>query len=199
MLKERIPEAYDAFLAGFDLARKPPNNVFCLHHPSGDVKKFSSYAGTCRAVSWTEAPSQYHWEVPLWDKGITEPGSSGSPLFTQRGLLVGHLHGGQSSCDYPQGYDVFGGVVFDWATGPSVGTRLREALNPKGFKLDYVDGVALNDARNSTGIDAEEDGSVFQQCLPSKSIFTRLWSFVRTLLLLPTAAITVSDGTQFSD
>ena len=46
-----------------------------------------------------------------WQRGVVEPGSSGSALFLSvqaRPYVVGQLQGGSSSCDSPQGLDDYG-------------------------------------------------------------------------------------------
>ena len=46
--------------------------------------------------------------------GVTEPGSSGSPLYTQQGRYIGQLHGGPSACgaaDLSDYYGRFSGLL----------------------------------------------------------------------------------------
>lgn len=136
-------------MAGWDVSGKSPSNVFCIHHPSGDAKKISIYNGTCRPTSWLEYPKQYHWEVPQWTHGVTEPGSSGAALFDSKGLVVGHLHGGQSSCPRPLEYDKFGALHIDWNTAPSVLEQLKSYLNPDGLKITSIQGNYLQNLRAS--------------------------------------------------
>ena len=77
-----------------------------IHHPKGDLKKTSH--GAVHAYMTYEDGSSFIQMV--WSRGITEPGSSGSGLFTldasNRFLeLRGGLYGGSSSCKKPQGVD----------------------------------------------------------------------------------------------
>lgn len=66
-----------------------------IHHPGGDLMKI------CR-----EDDSPYHqnqwgasvWWVDEWEQGVTEGGSSGSPLFDQNGRIIGQLYGGGAAC-----------------------------------------------------------------------------------------------------
>ena len=66
-----------------------------IHHPSGDVMKI------CRE---DHSPSQAVdfgaevWWIDQWEHGVTEGGSSGSPLFDQFGRVIGQLYGGQAAC-----------------------------------------------------------------------------------------------------
>ena len=66
-----------------------PTEVYGIHHPRGDYKKYSA-GETTRNVSWPD-DSQNDIEVE-WDDGLTEPGSSGSGLFDGE-HLVGVLSG----------------------------------------------------------------------------------------------------------
>lgn len=61
-----------------------------IHHPDGDYKRISF--GTA-----TAADANY-WRVQ-WTRGVTEPGSSGSPVFNAQHQVIGQLFGGLSSCD----------------------------------------------------------------------------------------------------
>lgn len=88
-----------------------------IHHPSGDVMKI------CR-----EDDSPYHntaagaevWYIDQWEQGVTEPGSSGSPLFDQNGRIIGQLYGGASACSgiVNNGqYDYYGRFGVSWDLG----------------------------------------------------------------------------------
>ncbi|CTP86886.1 endoproteinase ArgC [Xanthomonas translucens pv. arrhenatheri] len=79
-----------------------------IHHPAGDVKKYS--LGSVSALS-----SSYLGHSPLyqvvWNSGVTEPGSSGSGLFTVDSSgayqLRGGLLGGDSYCSAPSVPDYY--------------------------------------------------------------------------------------------
>ncbi len=90
-----------------------------VHHPSGDLKKFSQ--GTMQG--YVQGPAAYD-NVPRfqagkdsfisirWAQGTTEGGSSGSGVFTFNSTggyyeLRGGLEGGAASCDNPNGLDRF--------------------------------------------------------------------------------------------
>jgi hypothetical protein len=70
-----------------------------IHHPAGDFKRISFG----RVV---DSDANY-WEI-RWSQGVTEPGSSGSPIFNSRAEIIGQLYGGLSFCDNPQGTDFYG-------------------------------------------------------------------------------------------
>ncbi len=99
-----------AFLAGWSENPVAPSSPMTgIHHPSGDVKKWSSgvAVGPSAYTSQVTDPRGSHLQV-LWSRGTTEPGSSGSGLFNDRGQYVGNLHGGFASCNNPDAPDWYG-------------------------------------------------------------------------------------------
>jgi len=75
------------------------NAIVGLHHPAGDLKKYSGGAmqGFSNFNSASNNNSASHIRV-LWSEGTTEGGSSGSGLFNATLELVGTLHGGDAAC-----------------------------------------------------------------------------------------------------
>ena len=86
------------------------------------------------------------WRISKWDKGVTEPGSSGSPLFDSNGLVIGHLFGGESSCSKSKSPDYYGALSKDWllSTNP-----INKYLNPLNKNLIQVHGTPLKQLRSS--------------------------------------------------
>jgi len=89
------PAAYDVRYAGWDRTDVIPTDTVGIHHPRGDAKKISID---------THPPtiSTTFWNLANWETGVTEGGSSGSPLFEpvhQR--AIGHLIMGASICAAP--------------------------------------------------------------------------------------------------
>ena len=149
LVREKIPDAYNVYLAGWDNRKIAPKSVAGIHHPSGDAKKISTYDGLTKSASWAEGNLQFHWEIPFWLYGATELGSSGSPLFSDKGLLVGQLHGGRSSCDLRTGYDMYGTLWADWsAVKNSVTNSVASFLNPTKQQVQAIPGKYLKDIPN---------------------------------------------------
>jgi hypothetical protein len=100
-----------------------------IHHPAGDIMKISTY------TSALTSPYSTHWRV-VWaattnGHGVTEEGSSGSPIFNSTGLVVGTLTGGSSFCTAPTDPDYYGKFSYHWASNGSTSDRqLKPWLDP---------------------------------------------------------------------
>jgi hypothetical protein len=91
--------------------------VVDLHHPSGDLLKFSSGALTGFApvqIDGDDGEAQINATLArvTWNVGVTEGGSSGSGLLAYNAsaaeyLVLGGLSGGASSCSEPTQPDFF--------------------------------------------------------------------------------------------
>jgi hypothetical protein len=150
------PTNYNVFYAGWDSRSATPQDVVCIHHPAGDVKKISA---ATNIVSGTWGAPGYHWRV-IWmatetNHGVTEGGSSGSPIFNENKHIVGQLTGGSSFCNSPTAPDFFGKMDKNWDDNPNSATqKLKEWLDPNDTGEIFMDGAYL-DANNAT-----------QPCLP---------------------------------
>jgi lysyl endopeptidase len=93
-------------------------------------------------TSWGEntGPGDGSHARVLWTHGVTEPGSSGSPLFDASGRIIGQLHGGTSEC-YKSLPDWYGRISRSWEGGGEPGTRLRDWLDPANTGATTLDGV----------------------------------------------------------
>jgi len=95
-LADRAPDG--AWFAGWDETALPAGSpLVAIHHPAGDLKKVAM--GTTLAPTASSSGASY--STVTWLSGTTEPGSSGSGLFTLQGgeyVLRGGLKGGSASC-----------------------------------------------------------------------------------------------------
>lgn len=106
-----------------------------IHHPGGDYKKISFP----RVVASPGGSYNKFWTVGWYyppqfgtNKGCTEQGSSGSPLFNASGLIIGDLSNGSSACDYPQGNDNYGKISYSWTNNNNNNNtrKLKSWLDP---------------------------------------------------------------------
>jgi lysyl endopeptidase len=116
---------WNAFYAGWDNSDNlTVTSAIGVHHPSGDVKKICEELNAPYHTS-AGGPAAQVWMIDDWDSGVTEPGSSGSPLFDQNGRIIGQLYGGAAACsgtnDNNQ-LDYYGRLGVSWPLG--IGTYL---------------------------------------------------------------------------
>jgi len=105
LLSDDVPD--DAIFSGWTTAEIDMGGfVAGIHHPVASFKRFSSgnriLDRESRVVDGEGnvmgvAPADLFYRVN-WSVGLTEPGSSGSGLFNERGQLVGVLSHGTSDC-----------------------------------------------------------------------------------------------------
>ena len=132
-----IPTSWDRVFAGWDRSDITPPFTVGIHHPAGDIMK------VCRD---DDSPSKQPnagaqtWEIlggsgQGWELGVTEGGSSGSPLFDDQGRIIGQLYGGAAACagtNDNNALDYYGRLGVAWDSGNSSTTRLEDWLDPQG-------------------------------------------------------------------
>jgi hypothetical protein len=140
---ERIPPAYNVYLNGFDAS--DDNSFlepFSLSHPSGDVRKAAYFGGMAVPEGYFN-PGDTHWLIAEWDEGVTEGGSSGSPIFDTLGHIRGQLHGGYAACSYLY-VDYYGRLSKSWDFGTGNTNQLATHLDPQRTGTRVVDGGSLS-------------------------------------------------------
>ena len=138
------PASYNVFYSGWDATGNTPKTGTGIHHPRGDIKKISHDFDTLKSDQYNSATTPNgHWEVSDWDRGTTEPVSSGSPLYNERHRIVGQLHGGQASCsnDRP---DFYGKFSNSWDFDSPANQQLKRWLDPDTTNTLALDGLDPN-------------------------------------------------------
>lgn len=125
------PPEYEPYFAGWNRTVSSSNdNVTCIHHPSGDVKKITKCYGTIVTGDFGSGfDKNTHWRIPQWNLGTTEGGSSGSPLFDKDHKIIGDLTGGDAGCDYNFN-DYFQKLFVCWDKYPEPEQQLQYWLDP---------------------------------------------------------------------
>jgi PKD repeat protein len=107
-----------------------------IHHPAGDIKKISTFSGSTVSASWGGTVQNTHWRL-TWSQnsngyGVTEGGSSGSPLFNNsQGYIIGTLTGGSSYCTAQTSPDLYGKMSYHWTSnGTATNRQLKPWLDP---------------------------------------------------------------------
>lgn len=122
---------------GWDKRDIPASSGACVHHPMGDVKKISISNSSFQTASYNGGPPS-HWLVS-WSEGVTEGGSSGSPVFNELKRIVGQLQGGASACGKNDNTDYYGKFSESWLGGGTPETRLSDWLDPQKTNVDFID------------------------------------------------------------
>ena len=175
----RLRNTQISSLSGIQFAGWSTNNptgltVIGIHHPSGDLKKWSQgtadgYAPLGFPVNGTGS----HIQV-TWSQGVTEQGSSGSGIFAITGeqngqqLFVGNLHGGASSCSDPTAPDWYGRFdlsypsISQWldASGSGSGAHLE---SPQQDSFESGIGLIRGWACQANKVEIQIDGGARQQ------------------------------------
>lgn len=131
------------FFAGWD--RSGASSVGSgIHHPGGDWKKIS-FPQSISAPTTGQMANKYfvvHWKTNP-NKGVTEQGSSGSPLFNANQLIIGTLTSGSSYCEYPQGTDNYGRMSYHWTNNNNSNNnrKLQPWLDPDNTGVMYLPGM----------------------------------------------------------
>jgi len=135
------PATYRPYWAGWTLTESPVSPVVCIHHPMGDVKKFSESFSQVSQVSFTAEDflPNSHWAVRQWDRGTTEKGSSGAGLFDNNSRLIGTLSGGSAACGN-QLSDYFSMIKKSWNYYSTANAQLKTWLDPQNQALTKLDG-----------------------------------------------------------
>ncbi len=164
-LSQIPPDEFNVFYAGWDLTNTPSGPSTAIHHPEGDVKKISfDYESPEATIDKSQIPPQFwdllsdsFWLIKQWDEGSTEPGSSGSPLFTPNSQVIGVLNFGSARCGDSIGYDEeTDRVIYDkqnnvddyytrldvaWDYDDDAARSLEPWLDPTGSGLRSIEGL----------------------------------------------------------
>ena len=89
----------------------------------------------------TDLTGKCHGQANANGHGVTEGGSSGSPLFNYDGQIVGTLTGGSSYCNTPTSPDVYGKMSYHWTSnGTPNDERLKPWLDPTNSGVTTLNG-----------------------------------------------------------
>lgn len=169
-----------------------------VHHPRGDYKRIS-FGSRRESIQNRSRPDDKFYTV-IWDRGVTEGGSSGSPIFNDQGLIVGMLSGGprppdgQTECDLRPAFDWYGKLSVAYPalqnyledrqvgtpppqTGP-VGTALI-SNTPRQFSLGPVTSPTLFSGDNVLRIDVPQGATRLEVQVRTRTLGADIDLFVR--------------------
>ncbi len=162
--------------AGWSRADANATSSVGIHHPNCDEKAicFDYQPSAITSYLGGSSPGDGTHLKFDWDLGVTEPGSSGSPVFDQNHRVIGQLHGGYSACGSSDMRDWYGRFFRSWTGGGSNSTRLSNWLDAGNTGATYVDtlvpGATGLQVAPLTGLEAWGDqGGPFT---PDSTIYT---------------------------
>ncbi len=145
-LNSQPPAAYNAYYAGWNRTNTASPSGVGVHHPAGSAKKISTYTAALTNATYNGGANGAHWRV-TWaatanGHGVTEGGSSGSPIYNNNGRIMGQLSGGSSFCSTPTAPDLYGKMFTNWtAGGSSPQAQLAPWLDPINSGVTILDGA----------------------------------------------------------
>jgi PKD repeat protein len=135
---------FNAYWNGWDANNSAAGGAG-IHHPAGDIKKISTFTATPTSQTYGGAAANTHWRFS-WSAnsnghGVTEGGSSGSPIFKSNGRIFGTLTGGSSFCNQLTAPDYYGKVSYHWISNSTNPTyQLKTFLDPGNTGALVLDG-----------------------------------------------------------
>ncbi len=185
-LNQSVPASFDPFFNGWSADAGISVKGACIHHPQGDIKKISTYTQSSIPVNYNEITENengnfwlVHWSETQNGFGVTEGGSSGSPLFNDAGLVIGSLTGGTSDCSATGEPDFFGRFNKSWeSNGTLASSQLKPWLDPLLSGTSQLGGLGLLDDMISATFSADYNEINLNQSVSfANTSFGRITSF----------------------
>lgn len=163
LLKDDVPPNYKPYYNGWDISGEASPTGVTIHHPQGDLKMISTYESSLISTNYnshSEDSEGKYWKV-IWNKtitnhGVTEGGSSGSPIFNNGGYIVGALTGGFASCSNLEAPDYYGKISYSWNPINSDSTnQLSYWLDPTSSGVSFLKGTNLDSTNIFAGFSGE--------------------------------------------
>lgn len=175
-LNNVVPKSYKPYYNGWDRSGNGSETGVTIHHPQGDLKMISTYNSRLISTGYfqtIENPDALYWMV-YWTKttngfGVTEGGSSGSPIFSSSKLITGTLTGGGASCTQTNKPDYYGKFNSSWQpTASDSSNQLSYWLDPINTGTMTLEGTNLD----STNIFARFSSNIQSVLLGNEVTFT---------------------------
>lgn len=184
LLNAEVPERINPFFNGWNRLNSSSDFGHAIHHPDGDVKKISTYNSRLISTSYgsgNENPEGKYWRVS-WaatenGHGVTEGGSSGSPLFDENGMIVGGLTGGLSSCDELGAPDYYGKFSYSWeSNGTGADQQLMPWLDPDFTGANTLSGLGYYPNALIASFSADANALIIDQKVTFSNLSTGIIS-----------------------
>jgi len=154
-IEDEISDGWNPYFAGWRRTAAGSGSGVSIHHPSGDSKKISTYTSGLESANWGGFATHWrvYWSETETNHGVTEGGSSGSPIFDENHLIIGTLTGGASYCSQPNEPDYYGKMSKHWDGNGSIDEeQLAPFLDPINSGDFQVNG-SYRPCDNATSVD----------------------------------------------
>ena len=147
-LNSTPPASYNVYYNGWDKRNIAPINAVGISHPNADLKKILTYNSdfitTGKFISGIT-----HWRGTNMSTtngfSFMEPGSSGSPLLNNEGLITGTQHGANyldSICLVSSQSIWYGKLSYSWnQNGTAANRQLQPWLDPDNTGISKIQGT----------------------------------------------------------
>ncbi|MBX3374638.1 MAG: trypsin-like peptidase domain-containing protein [Phycisphaeraceae bacterium] len=142
-----------------------------IHHPGGSWKRISFGNLTTQNPICGGLPTVRYWYLK-WTQGVTEGGSSGSPLFNANWQVIGQLFGicgNDGGCNQSNHNNVYGRLN---VTYPSISTILNEIVPDDEYEQNDTLGDAAAIVPGVHGLHLVDFFDWFSVEVPESSIMT---------------------------
>jgi hypothetical protein len=146
----------NTYYLGWDRTGNAGTGGVGIHHPSGDVKKISTYNmspvnSNCMNFNYCASylPNSNFWNInwmaTTHGHSVMEPGSSGSPLLNSNHRVIGQLLGPGNcvpiNCENPGSQKVaYGKFSVSWNNSANPKRRLQDWLDPNNTGVTVLNG-----------------------------------------------------------
>ncbi len=145
-LDDAADPAFNLSWSGWDRRDLAPSAATGIHHPRVAEKRITHSDNPLRVEGYSGNTGTSHLWVQWNQRGTTEGGSSGSPIYSPEGRVVGQLHGGLASCSTTGSnhVDWYGRVFTSWTGGGAAASRLSDWLDTAGTGVEFVDTIGAD-------------------------------------------------------
>lgn len=213
LLNAAPPAASKPYYAGWDVQGSTlATPAVTIHHPWGRPKQI--------ALTWQQVQTAGYgngyaanafWQCN-WDVGVTQPGSSGAPLFNKQHRVVGTLTGGDATCG-AGGSDYFFKMANAWKSDTSIAHTLQAWLDAAATGATTMDGydpygfdstacgdawnIAASEQLDSTPLLNTNTSLPYPATTPLAEQFLSPGSLLVSAVYLRIAALTIADATDY--
>ena len=170
------PPKFRPYYAGWDRSDNLPSSTVSITHPQGDVKKLANDKDSPVISSFSGYTKNGFYKILRWDEGVTEPASSGGPLFNPNKHVIGTLTGGDAVCGNPVN-DYYERFSLSWDYRADTTKQLKYWLDPVKSGAQILEGKQFYQSEELCGaftnLNDNDDYSIIPVTITNK--FAGYW------------------------